>query len=169
MQSISLQYIDGQLKAWEYVNGKRDHGTTFYLRDMSKPFGSPNLPVDLSCIQECFQKQLSVLSRHKADVDNPICFSKVDWPFVEAALQRNLFGYLNDNVGYKLHDPTEAFNASGVSFQQSIAIETARQIRSVTQANSLFRVDNNPEYFSGCVILIDSKSVFYELRLGNYF
>jgi hypothetical protein len=169
MQSSTLDFIDGQLKVWEHVNGKCDHGTTFYLRDMRQPFGKPNLLFDPSSIKICFEKQLFALTNKKPEPNNPINFRVVDWKFVQSTVRSQIFSYLNDGVSYKLVDPTNAFSASGAQFQEEIAGTMTENIRTMTNSNDLLLVENNPEYFFGCVILVDSNPKFYELRLGHYF
>ena len=169
MQPVTLDFIRGQLEVWQYVNRKCDHGTTFYLRDMQKPFGKPNLPFDGTCIKACFKKQLSALTSKTLQTDNPISFRVIDWKFVQNEFLVQLFSYLNDSAGYKLVDATNAFGLSSSEFQQEIAATATENIRTLASSKELFLVENNPEYFDGSVVLIPSNSTFYELRLGYYF
>lgn len=170
MHEKSIEFINGQLKAWQYVNGKCNHGTTFYIRDMAKPFRIHGMPFDGKCIKNCFRDQLFAITDERPEPGNELEFRDVDWNFVVTSLQRWLFNYLNDeNTGNKLSDPTNAFNASDTGFQQAIAKEMAGELEEITNAKQLLLVLNNPEYFDGDVVLLDSEQRFFELRLGDYF
>jgi len=109
------------------------------------------------------------LTYKKPEPNNPINFRVVDWKFVQSTVRSQIFSYLNDGVSYKLVDPTNAFSASGAQYQEEIAGTMTENIRTMTNSNDLLLVENNPEYFFGCVILVDSNPKFYELRLGHYF
>ena len=149
MHSPTLEFINGQFKTWEHVNRKCDHGTNFYLRDICQPFGKPNLPFDTSCIKNCFEKQLLALTNKRPEPNNPIDFRVADWDFVKSTVQSQIFIYLNDSVGYKLVDSTNAFSASDVQFQVEIAGTMTEKIQTMTNSNHLLLVENNPEYFFG--------------------
>jgi hypothetical protein len=168
----TLAYINGQLRAFGYVNRKCNYGIEYYLRDMSDSFIGQDLDINEGCINSTFENQLlrlvpSGTPKHVIDLD--LNYTLVEWDVVENALHKWLFKYVNDTVGHRIEDPTNAFEASDPKFQRSIANELANQIKMVTQAKQMQTVSNSSDYFDGYVILFESPSDFYELRLGTHF
>ena len=179
MTNEALSFLNGQFKAFEFVNSKLEKEFEFCLRNMKAPFRNFPLPFDETDIRNCFEIQMMVMQHQRlpnSEQDSPFSYRDADWNELTYALNHWLFRYMDDTSGHALKDEHEAFNIShnNHQYRASICVELVNQIKDITDADTVQFVNfetDQPSRFIGFIALFSAlvareKSEFYELRLG---
>ena len=175
MTEPNIDYLNGVLQSFKYVNCKTDHGLEYYIRAMGLQFNGLSLPYEPECIHSCFEKQLEAIddsyvsTAPKKKTAVLAEYRVSNWEQVLVALKKWLFLYLTDSDGLKLMDPTNAFSLSDCDYRDSIAKLIQGQMQAAIGEATLKLAENANDRFFGYLFLFDAGSSFYELRLGTHY